>query len=127
MSALPYPFLTETFLEALEESGSACSDSGWEPVHLTLSDGETDCFMPLYLKDHSMGEYVFDHAWANAYHQNGLEYYPKLVTAVPFTPSTGSRLRCSEGLNQKHCRQIIDEVINIAEDTEASSWHILFL
>jgi len=126
MSALPYPFLTETFLEALEESGSACSDSGWEPVHLTLSDGETDCFMPLYLKDHSMGEYVFDHAWANAYHQNGLEYYPKLVTAVPFTPSTGSRLRCSEGLNQKHCRQIIDEVINIAEDTEASSWHILF-
>ena len=126
MSALPYPFLRETFLVALEESGSACIESGWEPVHVTLKDGETDCFMPLYLKDHSMGEYVFDYAWANAYHQNGLEYYPKLVTAVPFTPSTGSRVRCTEDLNQQHCRQIIDEVINIAEDTEASSWHLLF-
>lgn len=126
MSALPYPFLRETFLVALEESGSACIESGWEPVHLTLKDGETDCFMPLYLKEHSMGEYVFDYAWANAYHQNGLEYYPKLVTAVPFTPSTGSRVRCTAGLNQQHCRQIIDEVINIAEDTEASSWHLLF-
>jgi len=126
MSALPYPFLRETFLAALEESGSACIESGWEPVHLTLKDGETDCFMPLYLKEHSMGEYVFDYAWANAYHQNGLEYYPKLVTAVPFTPSTGSRVRCTEDLNQQHCRQIIDEVINIAEDTEASSWHLLF-
>ena len=93
-------------------------------IHLTLKDGETDCFMPLYLKEHSMGEYVFDYAWANAYHQNGLEYYPKLVTAVPFTPSTGSRVRCTAGLNQQHCRQIIDEVINIAEDTEASSWHL---
>jgi len=126
MSALPYPFLRETFLKALEESGSACSESGWQPIHLTLDDGDTGCFMPLYLKDHSMGEYVFDHAWANAYHQNGLEYYPKLVTAVPFTPSTGSRLRSNNPISQQHCRQIIDEVISIAEDTDASSWHILF-
>ena len=126
MSALPYPFLRETFLKALEESSSACSESGWQPIHLTLDDGDTACFMPLYLKDHSMGEYVFDHAWANAYHQNGLEYYPKLVTAVPFTPSTGSRLRSNNPISQQHCRQIIDEVINIAEDTDASSWHILF-
>ena len=126
MSSLPYPFLRETFLNALEESGSACSESGWDPIHLTLEDGETSCFMPLYLKDHSMGEYVFDHAWANAYHQNGLEYYPKLVTAVPFTPSTGTRLRSNTAMSQQHCRQIVDEVINIAEDTHASSWHILF-
>ncbi|MDG1474513.1 MAG: peptidogalycan biosysnthesis protein, partial [Porticoccaceae bacterium] len=89
MTALPYPFLTETFLKALEDSNSANTDTGWHPIHVKYDED----FMPLYLKDHSMGEYVFDHAWANAYHQHGLDYYPKLVTAIPFTPSTGCRVR----------------------------------
>ena len=102
-TALSYPFLRHEFLQALEDSGSACDTSGWYPVHLSLqnsnqseehdpttsSEAKNAALMPLYVKTHSMGEYVFDHAWANAYHQNGLEYYPKLVTSVPFTPSTG--------------------------------------
>lgn len=127
-STLEYPFLREEFIQALENSSSACTNTGWEPIHLSLScDGE-DAFMPLYLKDHSMGEYVFDYAWANAYHQNGLDYYPKLLTAVPFTPSEGPRVRVadSSSLNQDHCLQLFEEVLAVAADTGASSWHCLF-
>ena len=138
-TALSYPFLRHEFLQALEDSGSACDTSGWYPVHLRLqhdsevpegssstADKNSPALMPLYLKDHSMGEYVFDHAWANAYHQNGLEYYPKLVTAIPFTPSTGPRVRSQRPLNQDECNTFIDEVISVATDTGASSWHFLF-
>ena len=82
--------------------------------------------MPLYLKNHSMGEYVFDYPWANAYHQHGLDYYPKLVTAIPFTPSTGDRIRSGFDLNAEHCDALFSEVMLIADETEASSWHILF-
>ncbi|MBT7947386.1 MAG: N-acetyltransferase [Porticoccaceae bacterium] len=126
MKDLSYPFLRDTFLQALEDSGSVSAETGWTPIHLELKDKELNCFMPLYLKDHSMGEYVFDHAWANAYHQNGLDYYPKLVTAIPFTPSTGSRLRSEQVVTQTQWGQLVDEVTNIAEETQASSWHILF-
>jgi predicted N-acyltransferase len=73
-----------------------------------------------------MGEYVFDHSWANAYHENGLDYYPKLVTSVPFTPSIGPRVQTDQQLTSEDCRQLIDEVLNVAEDTGASSWHFLF-
>jgi predicted N-acyltransferase len=130
-ASLPYPFLRSEFLEALEDSQSACEASGWLPIHLQLQPEETDeqqssAFMPLYLKDHSMGEYVFDHSWANAYHENGLDYYPKLVTSVPFTPSIGPRVQTDQQLTSEDCRQLIDEVLNIAEDTGASSWHFLF-
>ena len=97
---LSYPFLRSSFLQALEESGSVSADTGWTPIHLQLEEQSDHFFMPLYLKEHSMGEYVFDHAWANAYHQNGLEYYPKLVTAVPFTPSTGARVRSHSRLGR---------------------------
>jgi predicted N-acyltransferase len=138
-TSLSYPFLRHEFLQALEDSGSACDTSGWYPVHLSLqhdsfvpegssnaADKNSAALMPLYLKDHSMGEYVFDHAWANAYHQNGLEYYPKLVTAIPFTPSTGPRVRSQQPLNQDECITFIYEVISVATDTGASSWHFLF-
>lgn len=139
-TALSYPFLRHEFLQALEDSGSACDTSGWYPVHLSLqnsnqseehdpttsSDAKNAALMPLYVKTHSMGEYVFDHAWANAYHQNGLEYYPKLVTSVPFTPSTGPRVRSAQPLNQEECTQLIDEVLAVAEETGSSSWHFLF-
>lgn len=121
MKDLSYPFLRDTFLQALEDSGSVSAETGWTPIHLELKDKELNCFMPLYLKDHSMGEYVFDHAWANAYHQNGLDYYPKLVTAIPFTPSTGSRLRSEQVVTQTQWGQLVDEVTNIAEETQASS------
>ena len=87
------PFLSYAFLHALHESGSATTDTGWSPQYLALWDGEQlAAAMPLYVKSHSYGEYVFDWAWADAYHRNGLEYYPKLLSAIPFTPVTGGRL-----------------------------------
>jgi len=126
-SSLPYPFLRQEFLDALEDSQSACVETGWQPIHLSLTEANNRALMPLYLKDHSMGEYVFDHAWANAYHQNGLEYYPKLVSSIPFTPSTGPRIQGSQSsLTQAHCQQFFEEVLVVAQDTAASSWHLLF-
>ena len=87
------PFLSFAFLHALHESGSASVESGWQPQFLILYDGDQlAAAMPLYVKTHSYGEYVFDWAWADAYHRNGVEYYPKLLSAIPFTPVTGPRL-----------------------------------
>lgn len=92
--AISNPFVCHAFLNAVEESGSARPESGWAPQHLLLEDGEGRLLgaMPLYLKAHSLGEYVFDHAWADAYERAGGRYYPKLQSAVPFTPVTGRRL-----------------------------------
>ena len=82
------PFLSHAFLKALEDSGSCRAATGWQPQHLALEapDGSVMGTVPLYLKNHSYGEYVFDHAWANAYERAGGSYYPKLQAAVPFTP-----------------------------------------
>lgn len=92
------PFLSYAFLHALHESGSACADTGWQPQYLALWRGEElAAAMPLYVKDHSYGEYVFDWAWAEAYQRNGIEYYPKLLSAIPFTPVTGGRLLARDG------------------------------
>jgi hypothetical protein len=92
------PFLRHAFLEALETSGCVGPDSGWHPRHLTLRDeaGRLVGATPLYLKDHSWGEFIFDWSWAQAYARAGLAYYPKLLSAVPFTPVTGPRLLVSE-------------------------------
>jgi len=87
------PFLSYAFLHALHESGSAAKDTGWEPQYLTLWQGDAlKAALPLYLKYHSYGEYVFDWAWAEAYERHGLPYYPKLLAAIPFTPVSGARL-----------------------------------
>lgn len=87
------PFLSHAFLHALHESGSASEDSGWQPQFLTLWQGDSlSAALPMYAKFHSYGEYVFDWAWADAYRRNGLDYYPKLLSAIPFTPVTGPRL-----------------------------------
>jgi len=87
------PFLTHRFLLALEASGSVSVAAGWAPQHLVATvEGEIAGTMPLYLKGHSQGEYVFDHAWANAWERAGGDYYPKLQSAVPFTPATSPRL-----------------------------------
>src|SRR5687768_5851909 len=89
----PNPFLSYAFLHALHESGSASKATGWEPHYVCLYDGETlAAALPLYLKWHSYGEYVFDWAWADAYQRHGYDYYPKLLSAIPFTPVTGPRL-----------------------------------
>ena len=87
------PFLSHAFLHALEASGCVSDETGWLPQHLTLWEGERlVAALPLYAKSHSYGEYVFDWAWADAYQRNGLAYYPKLLSAIPFTPVTGPRL-----------------------------------
>lgn len=127
--ASEYPFLRHEFLYALEKSGSASARSGWKPKHLLLKDdaGEVLAIMPLYLKNNSMGEYVFDWSWADAYYQHGLEYYPKFVTAVPFTPSAGPRICIDPNSNKQDIlREIINSVLQEAKRLQASSWHILF-
>ena len=87
------PFLRHEFLHALHETGCASEKTGWTPRYLATFDrSELTGAMPLYIKSHSRGEYVFDWAWADAYHRHGLEYYPKLLCAIPFTPVSGPRI-----------------------------------
>ena len=94
-----YPFLQHEFLDALEKSGSVSKSSGWIPSHLVVKDetGELVAAAPAYLKDNSYGEYVFDWSWADAWRRHGQAYYPKLLSAIPFTPATGPRLCVAEG------------------------------
>ncbi|MEE9330167.1 MAG: peptidogalycan biosysnthesis protein, partial [Parvularculaceae bacterium] len=88
-----HPFLAYDFLASLEQSGSVSAAAGWVPRHLVISQAdEIIAAAPLYLKGHSQGEYIFDHAWADAYTRAGGEYYPKLLCSVPFTPVPGPRL-----------------------------------
>jgi predicted N-acyltransferase len=124
-----YPFMQHEFIYALEKSGSASARSGWKPKHLLVKDeaGKTLAVMPLYLKNNSMGEYVFDWSWADAYYQHGVEYYPKFVTAVPFTPSTGPRICIDANTNKEVIlAQIVNSIQLEAKHLKASSWHILF-
>ena len=87
------PFLAHAFLTAMEASRSACEQTGWQPFHLLVEeDGRLIAAAPLYVKGHSYGEYVFDHGWAEGYRRAGGRYYPKLLSAVPFTPVPGPRL-----------------------------------
>ncbi|MBT3134508.1 GNAT family N-acetyltransferase [Alteromonas sp. ALT199] len=89
------PFISYEFLHALESSGSCENESGWQPCHIAITcvpQETVSIFIPGFLKTHSYGEYVFDHAWANAYAQHGLDYYPKWISAIPFTPVSGPRL-----------------------------------
>lgn len=122
-----YPFLRHEFLLAAEQTGSVSADAGWIPRHLTVEkDGTLLGAMPLYEKDHSWGEFVFDWAWARAYDRAGLPYYPKLVSAVPFTPAPSRRLLLAENAGADVARVLIDGAIALAEKTGCSSLHILF-
>ena len=122
------PFMRHEFLLTLEQSGCASAETGWRPHHLSASQsGAIIAVMPLYLKNHSRGEYVFDWSWADAYRQYGMRYYPKLVTSVPFTPSTGPRLLLADGVDvQALTCQVVQAVIEEGGRTGASSWHLLF-
>lgn len=123
------PFLRHEFLLALEESGCAGPRSGWTPRHLVLEDprGQAVGGLPLYLKTHSRGEFVFDFSWANAYAQHGLDYYPKLLAAVPFTPVRGTRLLVPEGADRTAIRAaLIRAAADYARSHKLSSWHVLF-
>ncbi len=120
------PFLDHRFLLALEQSGSASTRTGWQPQHLLLSNsaGTPVGAMPLYLKSHSQGEYVFDHGWAEAFQQAGGEYYPKLQCAVPFTPVTGPRFLASDDASRT---ALIRTAETLATRNNISSVHATFV
>lgn len=118
------PFLQHAFLHALEATGCVGPDIGWEPVHLALfRNGHLDAAMPLYVKHHSWGEFVFDWAWADAYRRHGLSYYPKLVCCVPFSPVPGPRLLAG---NDADRTTLIHAALKLTKDLGFSSLHILF-
>jgi predicted N-acyltransferase len=118
------PFLQHAFLRALEDTGCATLETGWMPQHMTLWLGTYLVgALPMYVKHHSYGEYVFDWAWADAYERNGLDYYPKLLSAVPFTPVTGPRLLAEND----DCRKLlVIAAVNYAKNAGLSSFHCLF-
>jgi uncharacterized protein len=122
------PFLRHEFLLALEESGCAAPRTGWSPQHLIIDDGgRLAAAMPLFRKAHSRGEFVFDFSWANAYAEHGLKYYPKLLTAVPFTPVCGPRLLISPDADIAATTQnVVRAVLDHARAEQLSSWHVLF-
>jgi predicted N-acyltransferase len=122
-----YPFLRHEFLLAAEETGCVTEDAGWAPRHLTLEHGGRLLgAMPLYQKQHSWGEFVFDWAWARAYEQAGLSYYPKLVSAVPFTPAPSSRLLLADKADAVTARALVGGAVALAERSACSSLHVLF-
>lgn len=124
----PTPFLRHAFLHALHASGSATDDTGWSPRFLTLwagdgADARLAAAMPLYAKAHSYGEYVFDWAWADAYQRHGVEYYPKWLSAIPFTPVRGARLLAESA----EARALLVRVaLALAEESGMSSLHVLY-
>jgi uncharacterized protein len=122
------PFISHAFLAALEDSGSVGRKSGWIPTHVLVEDdkGHLLAAAPTYLKTHSMGEYVFDHAWADAYERAALDYYPKLQVAVPFTPVTGRRLLVTPEGGATVEAALILGLRKWREETEASSIHVTF-
>lgn len=122
------PFLSYAFLSALEQTGCVGAQSGWQPQHLGIYQG-TDLIgvLPLYIKGHSYGEYVFDFAWAEAYRRHGHRYYPKLVSAIPFTPVPGPRLLLCEGFPLNSLWPVVADFIKAyCQEKKFSSTHILF-
>ena len=123
--AAPTPFMRHEYLAALHDSGSAVPATGWVPQFLSLHEGdELIAACPLYLKDHSYGEYVFDWAWADAYQRHGLSYYPKLLNAVPFTPVPGSRLLARD---EQGRQLLLQGMTQLADQAKLSSVHALFI
>jgi hypothetical protein len=121
------PFLRHEFLSALEHHGCVGEQFGWLPRHIAVYDAETlVAALPLYEKYNSYGEFVFDHAWAETYKQNGLAYFPKLVSSIPYTPASGQRLLVPAGREAELYPLLLDAVLQVAEAVNASSWHCLF-
>ncbi len=118
------PFLRHDYFHALETTGCVGENAGWIPRHLTLwQDGRLAAAMPLYEKTHSYGEYVFDWAWAQAYERSGLRYYPKLVSAIPFTPVQCQRLLARDGRSRQ---ALLAAFLDLARASGRSSAHVLF-
>ena len=126
----PNPFMSHAYLSAMEESGSASAKSGWKLQLFTLRHilppqaGQLAGVAVLYIKPHSYGEYVFDWAWADAYQRHGLNYYPKAVSAVPFTPVPGSRLLADSDQSKS---ALLSAMVELAQNEDWSSLHLLFL
>ena len=120
------PFLSHAFLSALEESGSATAETGWRPLPVAIDgpDGRPAALMPAYLKSHSLGEYVFDHGWADALERAGGQYYPKLQIAVPFTPVPGRRLLAKEA---SLAPALIAAAERVVDANRLSSAHATFI
>lgn len=124
------PFLSHDFLNALEESGSVRAETGWLPRHLVVKDGDgrLAAAMPMYLKGHSQGEYVFDWGWADAYERAGGRYYPKLLSAVPFTPATGPRMLVRPDIDRARAEEILaGGVVALMNQLNVSTAHVNFL
>jgi predicted N-acyltransferase len=123
------PFIGFDFLAAVEEAHCAVEKTGWGPHHLVVEDeaGAVAAVMPLYLKSHSQGEYIFDHAWADAYERAGGRYYPKLLSAAPFTPATGPRLLVRPDVDVDEGRALLlGGALALCERYEISSLHVNF-
>ena len=122
-----YPFLEYNFLNALETSTCVSEETGWSPFHLIVRNkNEVTAVMPLYIKTDSQGEFIFDWSWADAYYRNGLNYYPKLVSSIPFTPAAGPRLSIKQGYKRKEIFELVNQSIkNISDELDISSMHIL--
>lgn len=125
------PFMRHEYLAALHSSGSACAATGWQAQFVSLyspdtaqSPGELLASAPMYVKDHSYGEYIFDWAWARAYEEHGLPYYPKAVVAVPYTPVPGTRFLCNTSLQ---ANQLMHEQLLFCKQNHLSSLHALFI
>ena len=123
-----FPFMRYEFLHAAERTGSVSLDEGWQPRHLVArhDDGSIRAALPLYEKHHSWGEFVFDWAWAQAYERAGLNYYPKLVSTVPFTPATSTKLLRKNPDDTEIGGVLLDAAIALAGELDCSSVHILF-
>ena len=129
---VPYdPFLSWDFLEAMESSGAATPETGWTPLHVLIEDASGDLLaaMPLYAKSHSQGEYIFDHSWADAFMRAGGNYYPKLLSAIPFSPVTGRRrlVRAGEADQDGLKDSLLAGAVQLARDNDLSSLHLNFL
>jgi predicted N-acyltransferase len=123
-----YPFTRHAFLLAMEMSGCATAETGWIAQQLVLKNGdEPVAAMPLYAKNNSYGEFVFDWGWAEAYQRHGLDYYPKLVTAVPFSPVAGPRVGLANGADEEEVlRALLSAIHQLSQRHGFSSWHLLF-
>lgn len=129
------PFVCFDFLNALEESGCVSAETGWQPYHVTIHETESSpplAVMPLYVKSHSYGEYVFDHAWANAYERAGGRYYPKLQSSVPFSPVNGPRLMVtaemiSLGVEHTLKQALLQAAADLTDRLSLSSLHLTFM
>jgi uncharacterized protein len=123
------PFVSFDFLQALEETGCVSDRAGWAPHHIAVRDdaGRVGAVMPLYLKSHSQGEYVFDHGWAEAYERAGGRYYPKLQCAAPFSPVTGPRLLVRPDIDREQGHQtLLSAALTVCQTLGASGLHVTF-